>query len=193
MTKNQYIKADRIKSYFIAAARDIILAEGITGISVRRVADKAGYSYATIYNYYADLQDLLWDVKKSFIFEMKDHVLAGVTTSSETPNIKAVFHAYVSYYVEYPNVFKFFYQYPTDNEKSLSGELQTLFTSLSEEAVQVFSSFTSSDAGVISRTCIYAVHGMLMLFFSGNGMTRESLFNDLAAVLDHVCGNKERG
>ena len=56
--KKQIQKA-RIIHYFIEAAVKIIDEEGIEGVSIRKVADIAGYNSATLYNYFDDLPHLL--------------------------------------------------------------------------------------------------------------------------------------
>ena len=53
------ILEQRMKGYFIQAAMEILRGEGIKDLSVRNVAEKAGYSYATLYNYFKDLNELL--------------------------------------------------------------------------------------------------------------------------------------
>ncbi len=45
--------------YFINAAHDIIETEGIENLTVRKVADLAGYNSATIYNYFSNLDHLI--------------------------------------------------------------------------------------------------------------------------------------
>ena len=60
-------KKQRIRTYFLEAAREIILNDGVESVTVRKVADMAGYSYATIYNYFSDLNQLHWEVKKLMI------------------------------------------------------------------------------------------------------------------------------
>lgn len=57
--KKQIQKA-RIIHYFIEAAVKIIDKEGIEGVSIRKVADIAGYNSATLYNYFDDLPHLLF-------------------------------------------------------------------------------------------------------------------------------------
>ena len=61
MEKKQ-IQEQRIKSYFIQATKEILKGEGLKCISVRNIADKAGYSYATLYNYFKDVQDLIHEM-----------------------------------------------------------------------------------------------------------------------------------
>jgi hypothetical protein len=39
---------------------------------------------------------------------------------------------------------------------------------------------------IITKTLIYAVHGLLALYLSGNGLTEETLFADLDRIIDFV-------
>lgn len=59
MDKRQ-IQRKRMMLYFIEAADQIIEEEGITEITARKVADKAGYNSATLYNYFENLEHLVF-------------------------------------------------------------------------------------------------------------------------------------
>ena len=48
------IKKKRVMMYFIEAIQELILNEGIENLSIKKIADKAGYNTATIYNYFED-------------------------------------------------------------------------------------------------------------------------------------------
>ncbi len=58
-------------SYFINAAARIIEEEGIDGITIRKVADIAGYNSATLYNYFTNLDHLIFFAAMKFL---KDYV-----------------------------------------------------------------------------------------------------------------------
>ena len=53
--ENKEIQEERVRSYFVQAANEILRGEGITNLSVRNVSEKAGYSYATLYNYFKNI------------------------------------------------------------------------------------------------------------------------------------------
>lgn len=38
---------------------------------------------------------------------------------------------------------------------------------------------------ILGKTIIYALHGLLALFFSDNGLTQEELFNDLDQLIEY--------
>lgn len=52
------IQRDRMIRVFIDAAKQIIEKDGLESLSARNVGDVAGYSYATIYNYFKDMKEL---------------------------------------------------------------------------------------------------------------------------------------
>ena len=53
------LKKKRMLTYFIKSAQDIMTAEGMQGITLRKVADGAGYNNATLYNYFDDLDHVV--------------------------------------------------------------------------------------------------------------------------------------
>lgn len=59
MTKKE-IQRLRTMKYFIEAADSIIEKEGLDKVTIRKVADIAGYNSATIYNYFDNLDHLLF-------------------------------------------------------------------------------------------------------------------------------------
>lgn len=60
-------------TYFIDAADEIIKEEGMSGVTIRKVADKAGFNSATIYNYFENLDHLIFFTSMRYI---KDYALA---------------------------------------------------------------------------------------------------------------------
>ncbi|WP_283606896.1 TetR/AcrR family transcriptional regulator [Faecalispora anaeroviscerum] len=52
------VKRKRMMIFFIEATRELLLTEGVDGLSIRKIATKAGYNSATIYNYFQDLEHL---------------------------------------------------------------------------------------------------------------------------------------
>jgi AcrR family transcriptional regulator len=58
--KNKEIQEQRMRGYFIQATKNILKGEGLKSISVRNIADQAGYSYATLYNYFKDVNELIF-------------------------------------------------------------------------------------------------------------------------------------
>lgn len=110
MVTNKAIQEQRMKGYFIQATKDILKGEGLKGVSVRNVAQQAGYSYSTIYNYFKDVNDLVFVCISDFQQECASFV--ADQAQSSTPGIdrlRKLVIGYVNYFVEYPGLFELFY------------------------------------------------------------------------------------
>lgn len=108
--KNKELQEIRMKGYFIQATKGILKGEGLKGISVRNIADQAGYSYATLYNYFRDVNDLIFVCVNDFQEECNQYVADQTKNSTEgIEKLKAAIFAYIKYFVEYPGIFDLFY------------------------------------------------------------------------------------
>ncbi|AKL94243.1 transcriptional regulator [Clostridium aceticum] len=69
MIDKKEIQKRRIMSYFIEATNKVIEEEGIEAITVRKVADLAGYNSATMYNYFENLDHLIFFASMKYLKE----------------------------------------------------------------------------------------------------------------------------
>lgn len=105
MVKNP-IQEERIKSYFLSSAKEIIRGEGVRALSVRTVAERAGYSYATLYNYYKDLKELVFHCVGDFLNELRDFVAQSNKIKKEKQrDFLNTSKAFCNYFVQYPGTF----------------------------------------------------------------------------------------
>jgi len=81
--ERKHIKRERIKRYFLDAAKDIIRAEGISKLTTKKIGEKAAYSYASLYNYFENFNDLVCQSLEEMARECADWVRERV--SGETP------------------------------------------------------------------------------------------------------------
>ncbi len=72
------IQKRRIMSYFIEAATQIIEEDGIENVTIRKVADIAGYNSATLYNYFENLDHLIFFAQlkhlKIYVVHLGDYI-----------------------------------------------------------------------------------------------------------------------
>lgn len=78
MESNKTKRKNRTLIYFIEAAKDIIKEEGMEALTIRKVADRAGYNSATIYNYFTDLDQLLLYASLGSLAEYNEEVTAAI-------------------------------------------------------------------------------------------------------------------
>lgn len=71
---NKKIQKSRMWKYFIDATVGIIKEEGIKHVTIRKVADRAGYNSATIYNYFSELSHLVFFASMKLLKEYTEDV-----------------------------------------------------------------------------------------------------------------------
>ena len=114
------IKKKRVMMYFIEATQELILNEGIEKLSIKKIAEKAGYNTATIYNYFEDLEELILyssvDYLKIYLKDLRSEI---------NPDMKAIemyetiYKVFVYHSFEKPEIFHtlFFGKYSYKLEK----------------------------------------------------------------------------
>lgn len=170
MAKNQ-IQEQRMKGYFIQATKDILKGEGLKHISVRNIAQKAGYSYATLYNYFKDVKDLIFECVKDFQDEAEKRIMSDIAPPLKgTEKIKSIATNYISYFVEYPGIFElFFIEKASDLEHKqatidlINSFLNRLCNNEWEYLVQK-NKIEKTHIEAIKQNLNYTVVGLLLLY-----------------------------
>jgi AcrR family transcriptional regulator len=108
--KNKEIQEQRMRGYFIQAAKEILVGEGIKSLSVRSVSERAGYSYTTLYSYFIDLNDLIFYCVKDFYQECFNFVNNNNDNNAQgLEGIEQKAMSYIKYFINYPSVFELFF------------------------------------------------------------------------------------
>jgi AcrR family transcriptional regulator len=67
--KRKEIQLSRMWEYFVDATAQIIEEEGIKNVTIRKIADRAGFTSSTIYNYFTEVSHLIFFASMRFINE----------------------------------------------------------------------------------------------------------------------------
>lgn len=107
---NKALQEQRTRRYFVEATKEILKGEGSKALSVRNIAERAGYSYATLYNYFKDQTELISLSLLDFKDECRDLINRRIRKSEPgKAEINSIAKAYINYFVQYPGVFDLFY------------------------------------------------------------------------------------
>ena len=107
---NKELQEQRMKGYFIQSTKELLRGEGLRAVSVRNIAEQAGYSYATLYNYFRDVNDLIFECVKDFQEECEAIVLEETKSIPRgTERLKGIVTSYAKYFVQYPGIFELFF------------------------------------------------------------------------------------
>ena len=179
-------KNDLVKRDFLDAAKAIILRDGVLAVTVRKIADATGYSYATIYHYFKDLDSLLIAVKERMVEDVMIHMTSAETPSfRDVADIQRMNRMYAQFYLDNPNIYEFFYTYRFSHETNPNYDLRFQDGwALAYESFVKNGVLRKEDVATVAKTVIYTIHGLLALYFSSNGLTKEALFQDMDDIVE---------
>lgn len=195
---NKEIQEQRVKGYFIQATKEILKGEGLKGANVRNIAQKAGYSYATLYNYFNDAKDLVFVCVQDF----QDECAAFVKNKSKKSKpgierLQAIVKNYIAFFVQYPGIFELFFLEKTGdiNGKKPVGEMVYSFlgrlcqddwnAAVSTGEIQV------EQVENIKNSINYNVTGMLLFYLNRVCPANYTEFmNHVEAQLHHLLNLK---
>ncbi|MBC9929694.1 TetR/AcrR family transcriptional regulator [Chitinophaga qingshengii] len=89
----------------VDAAMKMFVEEGYEKVSIRNIADKIEYSPATIYLYYKDKDELLYDVQKEAFVSLADHFARSLTAAEPLERLMQLAWAYIGFYRENPELY----------------------------------------------------------------------------------------
>jgi AcrR family transcriptional regulator len=163
----------RMKGYFIEATKSIIQSEGVGSVSVRNIADQAGYSFATLYNYFKDVKVLIFECVKIFQTECEEFVkqkTENIPFGKE--RIKVISKAYIDYFLEYPGIFDLFFVEKLgsiSNSQQLGENIFSFLNNLCEEdwaLIKAQKSSSNENIERIQKQLNFTTAGMLVLYMN---------------------------
>jgi AcrR family transcriptional regulator len=187
------LKAERVKQFFAETAKEMIIKEGISSISVRKVADLAVYSYATMYNHFKNLDELLWYTRNIMIRDIAEYLKEYKRTEiRDAESIKKLFKTYVDYFIKYPNVFEFFFFHHLEKsgKKVINIAKEMNFDEMFRATFEYYvlsGKFSGKELEIIIKTIVFSVHGMLMIYISNkDDMTKEDIYKSLDDMIGYL-------
>lgn len=193
---NKEIQEKRMKEYFIQAAKSILKGEGLRSLSVRNIADQAGYSYATLYNYFKDVNDLIFFCVEDFQEECAAFVASQTQNMPDgKEKLKATIIGYVGYFVEYPGIFDLFYLAMVGDFGSKKATIDLIGTSLDQVCEKDWNFcttkgiFAPEKAEVMKSQLRLMVVGLLLFYLNRRKPESYADFmNEARVQIDYILG-----
>jgi AcrR family transcriptional regulator len=141
---------ESLRRVILDAAGQLFLEQGYEGFSMRRVAERIGYSATTIYRYYEDKDDLLFAVVNEGFSEFARQLReTAEAVSNPIKRLEGLWHAYLSFGLSNPVYYQLMFMQRAD----------LLFESRREQTGPMIESFdvlqkavgAAMDAGLMKR------------------------------------------
>ena len=166
------------------AARDILVAEGLHAVSLRRVASSLGVTAPALYAHVVDKRDLLQGIAEQEIDALLQE-FREIPTTDPVDRMRRMCHAYVDYGVKNPDLFRAMFLFRPELTSEGRGERTALTATIHDAFIQAARAAANadgldgSDADLAALTAWTSAHGVVTVLLSGPPLNIE-LQNRLA-------------
>jgi AcrR family transcriptional regulator len=103
---------DELREKILDAARELFVAEGVEAVSMRKIADKIGYSATTLYNHFDDKDDLLRALCDADFGALHEAFSKIGEIADPIERLRRLGQAYIGFAVQFPSHFRFMFMTP---------------------------------------------------------------------------------
>jgi len=171
--KKTYHHGD-LKNALIKAGVEILAKDGVSGLSLRKVASKAGVSHAAPYSHFADKQALIAAISTEGFRQLYERVSAVAEKYKSQPSKQLIEVAwtYVQFALDDRDRFKVMFSGVLEKEREYPefvAESQRNFqlVKMIVEANQAAGVLRSGPSDLVALSVWGIVHGFIMLFLEG--------------------------
>jgi len=163
-----------VRDKILDAARELFIAEGYEGVSMRKVADRIEYTPTTIYGYFADKEDLFRQLCHEDFAKLAEVFQSASISPDPVERLRQIGKLYIDFGLHYPNHYKLMFMTPhpaaeldeVDSEVRGNPEVDAYaFLKLTVQQAIDAGKLREEyrDAELISQTLWAAVHGVIAL------------------------------
>jgi AcrR family transcriptional regulator len=158
----------QLRELILDAAQEIIDAQGLAGLSAREIARRIGYSPGTIYNIFANLDDVVLNVEAR-VLDALDKRLSDIhqSDSHSSGQLIRIAHAYLAFTQEKPRLWNLLFEHHLPAGVDLPAwyqqKLEGLMGHVERALAPHFAPGKEADLQRASRVLWAGVHGITSL------------------------------
>lgn len=163
-----------VRDKILDAARELFIAEGYEGVSMRKVADKIEYTPTTIYGYFADKEDLFRQLCHEDFARLAELFQSASMPTDVIERVNQIGRLYIDFGLKYPNHYTLMFMTPhpapglDEIDQEIKGNPEVDAYAFLKYTIQQAideGRFREQfqDAELISQTLWAAVHGVIAL------------------------------
>ena len=183
---------ENLRQEIMDAAREMFVAEGYSSVSMRKIANKIGYSPTTIYLYFKDKNDLLHQICEQTFARLAQNIQA-IHRLSDSPleKLRSGLREYIHFGLKHPSQYEIVFITPL----SISVEKEfdetngrIAFDTMRTVVAECISAnlLKHNDIELISQTLWAGIHGVTSLLIQHGGfpfVEREKLIDSVIDTL----------
>ena len=181
------------------AAREILVAEGLHAVSLRRVASRLGVTAPALYAHVADKRDLLQGIAEREVQGLLEE-FDDIQADDPLERVRRQCHAYMAYAADNPDLFRAMFVFRPELTADPQGERSPLVCRLLErvadgvrQALEAGRLAADVDPELATLTIWTAVHGAATVLLTGPELNFDVRTRLGESVINSVLAGVERG
>jgi AcrR family transcriptional regulator len=194
MASRNRLESDKenLRQEILDAAREMFVAEGYANVSMRKIADKIGYSPTTIYLYFKDKADLLHQICEESFANLAHNIISIQQLSANSlEKLRMGLREYINFGLKHPSHYEIIFIMPIEEPSEADYENsqgKVAFETLRRSVSRCVSDklLKSNDIDLISQTLWAGIHGITSLLLAHRSfpfVEREKLIESVIETL----------
>jgi AcrR family transcriptional regulator len=163
----------KLRDRIAEVARELYLAEGLAGLSMRRVAERAGISAPAIYRHFRNKDELLSEIVAQGLRILESYLEPALRAASPYERLIGMTDGYLRFALEQPKYFDFAFLTPSPSSGRFSEEIArpdraTFRAAVEQVAACIEQGVFAGDDPLETAITVWAeVHGLVTLHRTG--------------------------
>jgi AcrR family transcriptional regulator len=158
---------NEIKEMVLAAAETIIINEGFSALTVRKIAIKIGYTVASIYMVFTNMAELILHINSNTVDDL-NRQLHLVPSSTPDQNITELARTYLHFAAKNFNRWNMIYMSETQIHDAYRHKLNDIYSPIEGQLLQLAPDCSLQQGKQAARALWFGIHGICSLSLKGN-------------------------
>jgi AcrR family transcriptional regulator len=166
MARRREHSKEALTELALCAAERLLDEQGAEVLSTRRIAARIGYSAATLYTVFKNLDDLCWQLNaRTLVHLLRKLDALGPLAPREA--LKAYAECYLEFSARWPERWSLLFEHRTPESLSvpgwLSASIERLFSLIERRLAELVPDASAAELALNARTLWSGVHGVAVL------------------------------
>ncbi len=163
--RNEHTRAE-LRQIALEAAEELVAAQGLAGLSTRKVAARIGYTVGSLYMVFRNLDDLIVQMNERTLDALHAR-LATATGQPPTAAIRALAQSYIAFALSEPNRWLAIYQHRLPDGETVpdffSEKVARMFELVQRQLMLLCPQRPPDDSALAARALWSGIHGVCIL------------------------------
>lgn len=189
MARRNKHSLEEIRKMVLNAAETIIINEGYSALTVRRIAMQIGYTVGSIYMVFANMADLVIHIKANTVDDLTEQ-LQQIPDCAPDRHIKELAKTYLKFAEQNFNRWSMIFVRDDNDPEWYQQKIDLIFSRVETQFAQLKPSCSKQQSQQAARSLWSGVHGICTLSLTGkqNAAGINDVENDIVLLVESFTG-----